>query len=593
MKRYITLIAVLCAMSLSASAQVTKQVEVTKEYAPEIAKARKMDVAPNMVDTITLRPEIDYTITPRSFASTLGTHRFNAATATYWEYQRRYPFYLKLGAGYPLTTVGDLYATAHRADVGYITGYANHYGLYSKLRYVEGDASYNDNRSMQMNNKFGVIGGKYFGRYTLAGDLSYTMDVYHRYPFHNRYGESGEPEMLFKRRRIDYQDVKLGVSFGDTFADYRHLNFKIYAAADYFFDESTSFIEADRYNQMNVVAGLALAREVTKKSAISLNVDYEGYYGLKSLKNYKNSIVGATLMYRYRSGGLVDLNVGAKLCYDNNPADEVKKNRWHAFPVVNVSLNIGDSGLAVPYVEADGGLQNNSYCSLARRNPYVAILGAPNTLLRSDKAVANTDLYNVRFGVSGHTADSKFAYRVYANMSFMLNAVYWYNVNQLFFDAISARRNVWSLCGAIDYRPISQLLITAQVKGSLYDNFAMLDDETPLCGAMPDYEAMLRVRYNHKKFTLGLSAEICGKTQWTTVFDERLFVEGSTAETKIGRFTAPTALDLSLYADYKVNKTWTVFLQGNNLVGDVMPTYNWAFYREVGAGFLVGIKVQF
>ena len=592
MKRYITLIAVLCAVSFSASAQVSKQVEVTKEYAPEIVKARKMDVAPNMVDTITLRPEIDYTITPRSFASTLGTHRFNAATATYWEYQRRYPFYLKLGAGYPLTTVGDLYATAHRADVGYITGYANHYGLYSKLRYVEGDASYNDNRSMQMNNKFGVIGGKYFGRYTLAGDLSYTMDVYHRYPLHNRYSESGEPEMVFKNRRIDYQDVKLGVSFGDTFADYRHLNFKIYAAADCFFDESSRFIEADRYHQMNVVAGLALAREVTKKSAISLNVDYEGYYGLKSLKNYKNSIVGATLMYRYRSGGLVDLNVGAKLCYDNNPADEVKSNRWHAFPVVNVSLNIGDSGVAVPYVEADGSLQNNSYASLARRNPYVAILGAPNTLLRSDKAVANTDLYNVRFGVSGHTADSKFAYRVYANMSFMLNAVYWYNVNQLFFDAISARRNVWSLCGAIDYRPISQLLITAQVKGSLYDNFAMLGD-VQLGGAMPDYEAMLRVRYNHKKFTLGLSAEICGKTQWTTVFDERLFVEGSTAEAKIGRFTAPTALDLSLYADYKVNKTWTVFLQGNNLVGDVMPTYNWAFYREVGAGFLVGLKVQF
>jgi hypothetical protein len=101
------------------------------------------------------------------------------------------------------------------------------------------------------------------------------------------------------------------------------------------------------------------------------------------------------------------------------------------------------------------------------------------------------------------------------------------------------------------------------------------------------------VRYNHKKFTLGLSAEVYGKTHWTTVFDEKLFVEGSNAETKIGRFTAPTALDLSLYADYKMNKTWTLFLQGNNLVGDVMPTHRWAYYREVGAGFVVGVKVQF
>ena len=138
MKRYITILIALCVVSLSASAQVAKQVEVTKDYAPEIGEARKMDIAPNMVDTITIRPEIDYSVTPRSFASALGTHRFNPATVTYWEYQRKYPFYLKLGAGYPLNTEGDFYATTHRADVGYLTGYINHYAQYQKLRYTDG-----------------------------------------------------------------------------------------------------------------------------------------------------------------------------------------------------------------------------------------------------------------------------------------------------------------------------------------------------------------------------------------------------------------------------------------------------------------------
>ena len=218
----------LCVVSLSASAQVAKQVEVTKAYAPEIGEARKMDIAPNMVDTITLRPEIDYTITPRSFASALGTHRFNPATVTYWEYKRQYPFYLKVGAGYPLNTVGDLYATTHRADVGYLTGYAQHYGQYSKLRYKSGADGkiYKDNRSMQMNNKFGVMGGKYFGRYTLSGDLFYRMDTYHRYPLHNEYLADGTPVLEFKRRKIDFEDVNLALSFGDSFADYSHLNFK-------------------------------------------------------------------------------------------------------------------------------------------------------------------------------------------------------------------------------------------------------------------------------------------------------------------------------------------------------------------------------
>lgn len=595
MKRYITTLIALCAVSLSALAQVEKQVEVTKDFAPEIGEMRKMDIAPNMVDTITLRPEIDYTITPRSFASALGTHRFNPATVTYWEYKRQYPFYLKFGAGYPLNTVGDLYAMSHRADVGYIMGYANHYGQYSKLKYRNGaDGDYfKDNRSMQMNNKFGVVGGKYFGRYTLMGDLSYSMDIYHRYPLHNEYAEDGTTPILeYKRRRIDYDDLKLLVSFGDTFADYKHLNFKVYAMADLYTDKSETFVEKARYQQMNVAAGVSLAREITKRSACSIDVDYNGYYGLRSLKGYNNSLVGATILYRHRSGRLVDMNLGLKLYYDYNPIDYVKKSRWHGFPVLNVSLNVGDSGKAVPYVEVDGKVLNNSYYSLVKQNPYVAILGENGGVLQANRALPATELYNVRFGVSGHSASSKFAYRFYANMSFMNNALYWYNVNQIFFDAVTARRNVWSLCGAIDYKPVSQLLITAQVKGSLYDNFAKIGD-TEIAGAMPDIEALLKLRYTHKKFTLGFSAELYGKTQWTTLYNAALFDETAVAEPVYKTESVPTSLNLCLYTDWHVSKSWTIFAEGNNLLGDVLPASKWVFYREMGASFTVGVKVQF
>ena len=50
----------------SVSAQVAKQVEVTKDYIPQVAKAEKKSIEPNMVDTVTIRPDIDYTITPLS-----------------------------------------------------------------------------------------------------------------------------------------------------------------------------------------------------------------------------------------------------------------------------------------------------------------------------------------------------------------------------------------------------------------------------------------------------------------------------------------------------------------------------------------------
>ena len=590
MKRYITTLIILCVVSFAASAQVTKQVEVTKDFAPEIGESRKMDIAPNMVDTITLRPEIDYTVTPRSFASALGTHRFNPATVTYWEYQRKYPFYLKLGAGYPLNTVADFYASTHRADVGYLTGYINHNGQYSKLKYFNGfdGKEYKDNRAMKMNNKFGVMGGKYFGRYTLSGDLFYRMDIYDRYPFHNSVAEDGTPILEYKKRDIDFDDVSLALSFGDAFADYSFLNFKVYAEADLYNDKSENFIAGHHYQQMNVKAGATLAREITKRSALSLDVNYEGYYGLKSLKSYDNSIVGLDLRYRYRSGKLVDLTAGAKVLYDHNPAD-VKQDRWHAFPYVALSLNINDKGVFVPYVEVNGELQNNSYYSLVRRNPYIAILGGAYNSLSTDVALPNTELYNVRFGVSGHSANSKFAYRFYANMSFMRNAIYWYNINQIFFGVESASRNIWSLCGAVDYKPISQLLLTAQIKGSLYNGDASVED------AMPNVEALLRARYTHKKFTVGLSAELFGPTEWTTIQDYALFLPEWTFKPQRGEFKTPTSLNLSLYGDYRASKTCTVYAEVNNILGDIdkLATYHWAFYREMGASFTVGVKLQF
>jgi hypothetical protein len=67
----------------------------------------------------------------------------------------------------------------------------------------------------------------------------------------------------------------------------------------------------------------------------------------------------------------------------------------------------------------------------------------------------------------------------------------------------------------------------------------------------------------------------------------------STLPVATGVFKAPTSLNLSLYGDYLVSKTCTVYGEVNNVLGDVMPTYHWAFYRELGASFTVGIKVLF
>ena len=82
MKRVLILSAAVLFCGVPLRAQVTKQVEVTKTYVPEVSKAVKLPIVPDMTDTVRLRPEIDYTVTPSALATNLSTEPFRPATVT-------------------------------------------------------------------------------------------------------------------------------------------------------------------------------------------------------------------------------------------------------------------------------------------------------------------------------------------------------------------------------------------------------------------------------------------------------------------------------------------------------------------------------
>ena len=126
MKRLLLAVVLMTAFPCATMAQVEKQVEVTKAYVPRVEQASKLAIAPDMTDTVQMRPEIDYTVTPLSLETTLVTRPIRPATVTYWEFNRPLPFYLKAGAGYPLNSVLDFYASSQNPSTGYVVGYVNH-----------------------------------------------------------------------------------------------------------------------------------------------------------------------------------------------------------------------------------------------------------------------------------------------------------------------------------------------------------------------------------------------------------------------------------------------------------------------------------
>ncbi len=569
MKRTILIISALFCF-VSASAQVLREVEVTKQYAPKLPPARKLEITTNKLDTVAIRPEIDYTVSPKSFKSALTAEKFRPATVTYWEYDRQYPFYLKAGVGFPLSSQVDFYASTHRADVGYLTGYVNHLGQFANIKVEDPfSGSIYDNNSQQMINRVGVNGGKYIGRYTFDGDIYYQSDIYHRYP------QQSAEDMLDE---INYENAALSLKFGDSFADLSKVNFSLYASADMYNDKSEPYIMAydgRKLQQISTNAGAKIARKIGNRGELSAFFDYQGYYGLQDLKEYDNNIISAGFVVGYCSAKMFNMNAGLSYSYDNLPLATVEA-KHHILPYLYLGLNVKDNGIFVPYIEVDSKLINNSYQQLQRTNPYILLLGD------NIEAKPNTVIYNARFGFTGHTKNCKLAYRLYANMSFIDNALYWYNYNLYGFDAVVGRQNVWSVNASVEYKPISSLFMSLGFKGMVYTDFV-----TEVDNCKPSYMGDLKIGYTHRKFAVSLLATLVGDTKWTMMYSDTEAIEQLSSAT----ISYPAYVDLGLMFDWYVSKQWTVFVEGKNLAN--ANIYQWANYRQYGIAGMVGVKVQF
>lgn len=562
MKRIPLIIAALL-LSVQLFGQVVRQVEVTKQYAPKLPPARKLDIATNRVDTVSIRPEIDYTIQPKSFASVLTTDKFRPATVTYWQYDKQYPFYLKAGIGVPLTSEVDAYGSTHRANVGYISAYVNHRGNFADIKVKDAFDSEKiyKNNSQSMTNRVGVNGGKYVGRYTFDGDIYYESDIYHRYPM---------ADVEASQSEVNFENVALALSFGDSFADLSKLNFSIYGSADFYNDKSIQLVDR-KLQQISATAGGKIARRLGSKAEGSFSADYSGYYGLKGLNSYGNSIISAALSFDYQFEQMLDLKVGVKYSFDKFRGVD-NRNRHHFLPYLYLGFNLKNRGNFVPYFELDSKLVNNSYQQLQRLNPYIMIPVEGYSIL------PNSAYYNLRLGIAGRTTSCKFAYRIYANIAFVTDALYWYSVDNGLFEPLAARENVWSVSASLEYKPISTLLLRAEASGMAYTNF------TDKQNGKPSFQAELAARYTHRKFAIGASASLVGGTKWSVAHS----VEG---EREWQTVSYPAYVDVTLNFDWFISKQWTLYVEGRNLAN--ANIYPWAYYRQYGIGAVVGFKVQF
>ena len=550
-------------------AQVEKQVEVTKAYVPSLERADKLAVQPDMTDTMQLRPEIDYTVTPLSLQTTLATRPMRPAEVTYWEFNRPNPFYVKVGAGFPWQSVADVYASAQNPGTGYALGYLHHTGRYADIENDFGEK----HSALRMENRIGGAVGKYLGRHLLEGDLSYTHRAY------RRYGAHYPAEWTLPGTGVGYSDLAAQVRLGDDFQDLTRTNFEVALDGALFYDHM-DLAEGQTHGSQREWGAKARVGRQWGERIFDARLGFRQRVGGKGLDGCTQRLVEAALRYAHRVEQC-SFEVGVDYVYDRIRQEKSSAEHYF-FPYLHLEFDL-ISDAVKPFIEVDGSMQSNDFRSLSALNPYLA--GA-TWLHRS------TPEWEGRGGLTGHSTNNRFTYRAFLAFAYRDNNLYWL-VPLLDKTAPAAYVAGWlrphmeqqqrfTLGGEVNYRPTRNWLLDASARCYAYDNQHYLESGDP------EWEVSAGVRYEGRKVRIGLRANCMGERYWSMIApDEPQIAE----HTLLDRYKAPAALDLQFDFEWRVSGSTAIFVEGRNLLNRTL--YELPTMPEYRISVLAGVRLTF
>lgn len=272
--------------------------------------------------------------------------------------------------------------------------------------------------------------------------------------------------------------------------------------------------------------------------------------------------------------------------------EEVKNNKTYWFP--KAEFQVAASNEFKFYGGIDGGLKLNTYGELLQANPFLV----------SDQMLRPTETtYHFYAGLRGDI-DETLKYDVSAGFGKMKNIMF-FSANNLFsneftldrpgfdfantFSAVYDDGNVSDIKGSLQYFPLENLVIDADVRFLRYDlkNYENIYNVPLLTGSIGAKYTLLE-----KKLSLGFRGIFASDRTTNSYLLEGVanpaMIFQSTEDTndKVGGYA-----DLNLSAEYKIHKNFSIFALGNNLLSSKYQTYKG--YKVLGAQITGGVKITF
>ncbi len=551
MKRYTILCCVLMAAVPSVWAQeptIDQQIEVTRQYVPEVEGARKLDFRPRMNDTVTLKPDIDYAIHPTPWKTVFGTEPIAPVGISTAEYTRPYPYYLRLAGGYPGMSLLDFHVDKSTRTNRFGV-HVNHYGEWIRQeRPVEEGASF----MPWTTNDIGVYAGRDFGRQSLDFRADVSLDYYDAF------------RLTDTRRGYFNQDLDVRLSYGDDFTDFSRFNYRVALSG------GISQLHVG-YGRAEVNLGGRVGDGVLLGDVI-FDGWWQPFYAAVSSSDW---YVGLAPRY-VATFGRFGLRAGLELYYNryrgtqygvyDEPHDKAFQ-RFFVLPDIDFSYKVADA--FVPYLMADGELGDGSYRGQHLLNPY-----------GQGDLVERPRIMSFGGGFRGDTAsilsyDVQVGYSLAELLNFKLMENAWFN-------AFITPTDIFYVDADVKLRLPMGFWFEAGLRYN--DLRTRPDDSLPEGG---------NVQIGTGIAPLLVTGEV--GYQWR----DKLFVQvgveyGSQryAATDTNLYVAvPGYVDLWAEVMFKPTRKVGVFVRGGNLLNQ--PNYRYLVYRAIGANVLAGATFSF
>ncbi len=430
--------------------------------------------------------------------------------------------------------------------------------------------SYGEKGKINVNAEYGLDNYNYYGIYALApsADVDLTQKV-------NQFKVNGYYD--FYSNEI-LNDVRVKSSFLTD-----HFNAK--------------------ENQASILANLSKHAVELSKNGIVMNADLG--LGLETVKTdfallsknsatFFNADIAPKITF---AKGESYLTLGSVFNFLNARnsnmmlAEEVKNNKTYWFP--KAEFQVAASNEFKFYGGIDGGLKLNTYGELLQANPFLV----------SDQMLRPTETtYHFYAGLRGD--DETFKYDVSAGFGKMKNIMF-FSANNLFsneftldrpgfdfantFSAVYDDGNVSDIKGSLQYFPLENLVVDADVRFLRYDlkNYENIYNVPLLTGSIGAKYTLL-----DKKLSLGFRGIFASDRTTNSYLLEgvanpaMMFQSTEDTNDKVGGYA-----DLNLSAEYKIHKNFSIFALGNNLLSSKYQTYKG--YKVLGAQITGGVKITF